>query len=885
MKSIFTYPDNSGTNWIDPNYYGDANSGFYQRIERLRSGNYKAWAGTAPLMNTTSIISILGRYYEAHDVQNGNENINLHSLWYYPTFAFSMREKMWPVTTYRVDAENGVAYRELVSDKKHAIPDNAHMVIKDATIHPVLNYDFALDNYGNHLYADVKDDYTIRVNYYNGWIPGNPPPTQPFQRDLQIIGEPIGSSYTYVDQFDVQQTGPWEKHTAFVQRLDFDVTPSVESGYSALVLKLMPSAYPSGANLNTGERIKLVGQWGNDPTHKQYNRGSAGDTNVIDDLTTALNGYTELYVEKLDNWTYQLYADSGLSVPLLCSGGSYSIDRIGYGIPRKISSVSGVTDWWTSPSVYYKWYDFRTETNPTDVLLEDIDLTTWVTTDGLVNGAGQWLRAQTTGWAYLRVNAFSTPNNIATEYPYPHTDYYSSPAVSTGGTVEIQYDPDSASGPGAVFEHLFFYEYDYTTKSITFYESEWSDPNNKTPIASFTANAGHAFRLMIYKPRGATVVPLYDNGGYEDNTPGLLEPYETADDMKVFLDPHIDLNTGAPFYEVDTDYIALYGDVSYKHRTGPSTYTPCARWLNTYFRPGTSTQTLTPEEYLLSDDLIELDSNGRLQNLQTDPNIIPYGSGLRGKFVDGGERTFWMTNCADTYTDPAPTPLELEEVWDTADEWLNNGYDPNKVWAEDICPRSASISVFQPSSSTLSQNGTKYVRSANYAKFKLEVEYPPLTKEQFKVLFASAQRARGQTVPFYFKLVYNGKHIMFGENNTEWPFPVRHLYDVAPGEKLITVQGFPSNYADAITAGDLIIAEQNANGDLSTAINSSDANIFGELKVRIAYPFVEQRYAGQQVYDYPYWAIVTLADDSFNYAVDYDGFYRVKVVFDLDEWK
>ena len=55
----------------------------------------------------------------------------------------------------------------------------------------------------------------------------------------------------------------------------------------------------------------------------------------------------------------------------------------------------------------------------------------------------------------------------------------------------------------------------------------------------------------------------------------------------------------------------------------------------------------------------------------------------------------------------------------------------------------------QPSTTNMSQNGRKYVRSSGFVKTKLEVNYTNLTKAEFQELHADAQAARGQAAMFY----------------------------------------------------------------------------------------------------------------------------------------
>lgn len=68
MRQIFTYPTGLATDYIDPNYVGDATSGLTRRIDELLAGTYKAWLNPLVITATTSQvmqnISKFGSYYE-----------------------------------------------------------------------------------------------------------------------------------------------------------------------------------------------------------------------------------------------------------------------------------------------------------------------------------------------------------------------------------------------------------------------------------------------------------------------------------------------------------------------------------------------------------------------------------------------------------------------------------------------------------------------------------------------------------------------------------------------------------------------------------------------------------------------------------------------------
>jgi hypothetical protein len=99
------------------------------------------------------------------------------------------------------------------------------------------------------------------------------------------------------------------------------------------------------------------------------------------------------------------------------------------------------------------------------------------------------------------------------------------------------------------------------------------------------------------------------------------------------------------------------------------------------------------------------------------------------------------------------------------------------------------------------------------------------------------------------------------------------------------VDGYTSNEANAFAAGEVFIDGDNQNGFLHTALSGTAANVYGEAKIRVPFPFRGDRAVGEFIYRDPYHAIVTLASDELNYTVDHLGYYRMNVSFQLDGWK
>ena len=259
-----------------------------------------------------------------------------------------------------------------------------------------------------------------------------------------------------------------------------------------------------------------------------------------------------------------------------------------------------------------------------------------------------------------------------------------------------------------------------------------------------------------------------------------------------------------------------------------------------------------------------------------------------GRFDNGNQQLRQLESPASQYNPPAPTPAELEDVWDTDDEWTTNGFNGAKEWPYHVTPRNAVINYNAPTIVNNSQSGVKYTRSVGHTKWRLEVEYPPMSVEDFQEFHAVAQAAHGQSTPFFFRLVdqYGGNILwrnMDGTPNTT-SSPLLKTPIVA-GDTTMLVEGFASNESNAFIRGEVFIDGNNENGFLHTSLSGTDSNIFGEAKIRTPWPFRSANATGNKVYKDPFHAVVTLADDNFEYQVDINGYYYVSVAFDLDGWK
>ena len=343
----------------------------------------------------------------------------------------------------------------------------------------------------------------------------------------------------------------------------------------------------------------------------------------------------------------------------------------------------------------------------------------------------------------------------------------------------------------------------------------------------------------------------------------------------VILDP-----TEPNPYKVSAVDIVLPGNKKYSYQdTNNQTVLEGKVDTTNYWLPGSQFKsTLLPGETAAT-YAVTVDANGKLASVTLTDG---------GAYAGTGDQLLTLDSPANTYVPPTPTQAELEDVWDTDDEWASDGFtgNPNKEWPYHVTPMSAEINYSSPTIVNNSQSGVKYTRSAGHTKWTLDVVYPPMGKSDFQKFHAIAQAAHGQSTPFYFVLdsSINTDILWKDFSSVSSTNTVRFKNAIVPGDTLPLFEGFASN-ENAFIQGEVFIDGENENGSLHTSLSATDSNVFGEAKIRTPWPFRNAQTAGTKAYKNPYHAVVTLGSDNFEYSVDNAGYYYVSVSFDLDNWK
>jgi hypothetical protein len=335
------------------------------------------------------------------------------------------------------------------------------------------------------------------------------------------------------------------------------------------------------------------------------------------------------------------------------------------------------------------------------------------------------------------------------------------------------------------------------------------------------------------------------------------------------------------------------GNQSYQYKNTSNVTAYGARFSGTYYEtadngtPGTSASLTADQTPTFA---INVDGNGRLTGYGTLGTI---NDKVGGVWIADADVVLPITGLADTYAPRTPSTVETDETFDTDDYWVDPAFpgsanQTNKAFPVDIPPARATVTYVQPSTTNITQSGRKFVRTSQFVRYKLQVEYAPMGVDDFRRIQKAVLAAQGQSQPFYFQLKYpNSNYVLFadGSSGTSTQMVnVTKLADRSSSQSIFTVGGFSQNETDALKDGEHIIIG-GPNGNLAMVVSGQDANNFGEVKFRISHPTSSQQGFGQLFFKNPSHAVVTLASDEFEYFVDEQELYYVTVNFDLDEFK
>lgn len=432
---------------------------------------------------------------------------------------------------------------------------------------------------------------------------------------------------------------------------------------------------------------------------------------------------------------------------------------------------------------------------------------------------------------------------------------------------------------------------------------------------TFSGVAGTDFSVGVKDTRGGGGVPMdgqlvagatdaasveihveFINAARMQDLDAMWTVYDGTETVngKVVRTNHYDTINSLPYWGVDVSnsFVIIPGNKRYRYRDSGNNLVNGSEFSNDLWFPGASSATSFSgwSNIVNAPSLnIELDANGRSTGNLTYSGLGNFTADEPGGFM------LRVQSLPDEYVPPAPTPVQIaaaEDNFDTNNQWDNfTGYSGGaKRWPL-IPPKSARIDYKTPTLTTTSQSGIKYARHAGYTRYGLDVTYPPLTKDQMALLQSHSELARGGAVTFTFDInpLNTGNDTAFGfkrYNNGANTLPV--IKAINTSENTYLVEGLGSNLSNAVVEGQLVGSPSGGrNGGVFLALNTVDANIYGETKIKFG--FLDNSYTnspvGTKLWLYTDILIVSLSSDNFQYVERGDGLYDCSIRFDLDFWK
>jgi len=767
MKSIFTYPSNASTLYIDPSYLGDDTEGFQKRIKDLQDGTYKTHLNPTARHDVDRIIKGIGLYNNNTTFEETSGNNTIYKFWENSMVDFRLRAKAKPLikditTDNHLFTDTGTDYNfaklKVEFQAAHGFSSGDRVIIYGAITDSI--YDLLDDE----VYVQVIDSTNVYLT--NVATPATNPP--------------VKGNFTFTDlrgtRYDNRQWGGSLEGRV----IRYDPT----SGANGTLLRFSTTA---PANFDDNSIIKM---------YSSFTAGQSG---------TANSTSTTFYVSRLGGslFSYELFTDSNKTTRATITE-TYHAQR------GKQYTSAGT-----------------------------IDLTGQTYADfGITSDEETALKADGNGWC--RINA-----------------------TVTSGTFTGKNDSDETIPTSFTHTSEFYWEAG-TTFSI------FNNRSSSKIVQDFIlADAGSGVDVTVTI---SFIQPGRSHGGWAYSVTN-----DTTDDDASFQG----YSDSSVQYEINKARVLIPGNTPFTYKDTNNASQPGATYEAGYWLAGSTSMT----SYVSGEgaphlSTINVDSNGYLTGF-----TYPSGnSANRGVFLTPDSRLFNIQDQQSTYVAPTVSTAGLEDVFDTNDEWDTQSDNLLKTFPNTVTPQEVTFRITSPNATTSSQNGTKFSRSSGYIKYSLDVTYPPMTSAQYEEYNGFINLLNGQKHPFFFDLKQNTISLI-GVRNDVAPNPLRYKTAGTAGNNIILAEGFQSNLSNAIAQGELLIMGDLKHGDIKTAGSSTDANIYGEAKFRIATPLHTNKLVGDTIFSDPEHIIVSLDTDTVEVARDTAGFYYLSLSFTADEWK
>jgi hypothetical protein len=861
MKNLFTYPNNSSTNFFNPTYYGALVS-----ASQIVSGTeyYIQTVGTTDFTTVGSPNNNVGQFFTATGTPSGtgtayiartgilNKMLDLRGEAY----------RQWPMTfwgttNHSTQIQSLSKFINYFDDQKHGSNLSIYdfykqpltVFSKTAYAVPVTSKQTVVTSAGEPIWqvthntaAHINDNDIVDLK-------SDPSGGSTTTFYVDAIGDTVARLYTA----DGPAT-PYNNGISSVRRNNFPIFVRKTSGVKAIFQQTGngstgPTAPFGNYDDSTPERLKFFAKDGS--TGNPLDADNAGASR-----TTSISAGDILYGTKTT-------LDTELG---------YSLNSLDLFTNTAKSTVPTMTE------KYYGTLQYTiTNSNPSGNII--VSMTEKALLDISATATGTYTAGTVSSLANLRAK-LATESDVATGFGQPLA------RVTVSGGSDITETSNTFNMDTSLdYDNLWFVNYDSTSGSEAVKVAKQAVANTGNAYTGYRSIAGGSsatvtIHFIDYAMLASgTAETTFMDGINKSHSNGIAKRLTVGESLayKYFISGKTDIiGPGNKRFDYkDTNNATAYG----------------ARFSGTYYELSGSSQ---PTSQSLTADktptiAINLNGSGFLTGYGTLGTITDKVGGV---WDNGGDVVLTVDALADTYAPRTPSTVEADETFDTDDYWVNpafpEGNQTNKAFPTDIVPARATVTYVQPSTTNITQSGKKFVRSSQFVRYKLQVEYAPMGVDDFKKIQKCVLAAQGQSQPFYFPLKYDGSNYILMSDGGVAPSTVMvnvtKLADRQTGQSIFTVGGFTQNQSDALKDGEHIIMT-GENGSLAMVVSGHDANNFGEVKFRISHPSNLNLDFGTKFYKNPSHASVTLASDEFEYFVDEQELYYVTVNFDLDNFK
>jgi hypothetical protein len=221
----------------------------------------------------------------------------------------------------------------------------------------------------------------------------------------------------------------------------------------------------------------------------------------------------------------------------------------------------------------------------------------------------------------------------------------------------------------------------------------------------------------------------------------------------------------------------------------------------------------------------------------------------------------------------------------TAYEWETVGYDPDwtgKVWPTHVRAMTAKWNIDNPTAILQSQSGRTFTRTSGMPRYKFTLQYPPMTREDFRPFLTAIMQARGQHVQFHLPLseIVPG---IFDMNGNATIRVMSFIQNETGGTRQFTMAGGDVLKYQALRAGDTLQIAAAGNGELAVVTHDAHTSAWGSADIRTTVPFYRAS-ANEEVKLGTAFLVASLDDDKVDISVDQVELYGFSLTFVSRVW-